>query len=1228
MEPSDSIRLDLEAYTVGWVCVNDSELTAARFLLDESHDHPHTPNDNYTYFAGRMGRHNVVIAKSNNTGTSAAATAATNMVRTFRMIRFVLMVGIAGGATSSPSLPGSIERTTPIFLGDVVVSAPHGGHGGILQYDNGKQIAGGHQIRSHLNKPGGLLMQATSTLRQNHGSKHGNMHVYLQQAREKLRQTGRLEFESPGQDYDNLFTSEYCHLETEEEEERCGRCDRARLVNRTPRNTPHVHYGLIGTAESLMQDAKRRDALRRSEKILCFEMETAGLMDSFPCLAIRGISDYADSHKDDLWQPCAALNAAAYAKDLLSVVQPEKIAEAEAAVKWEESVRKVKERVDEIYTRLEDNHRNEIINSLTSLDFLADQRRLLENRAPTGDWLIESEAFRRWADGTDWQLRCYGEVGLGKTYLCALVVKYLQETYPSRPVIYLYLSDEADRRDEQTKDHIIGSLVKQLLEFNPTLGVPPRLRNAAMSQRPSQYTMRTAFEELLQAYERTYLIVDGVHLCSADVQELVKDYPLQLTRQGSKLSLLTTTHGYRQVAKVIHCNRCRKKNLNMFFYCVCDAEDYDLCFECKHNGASCPKDHAGQETYDTVRIEVRPREGEIAKFCYHALSKASIAASRQWDKRVYPVPPFKIPGVARYLSRNPDLIDQVAEVIAMKAQGNFLIAQGWIENILSIREEPRDSDELLADLDRMPFDVLNNYFNQRKQNMEHYKSRQDVSLADNTIALVRTVCRPINMLTLRHGLALMSGARSIDSRYLQDQVTILKATNGLITVDRADEASSFVRFFHGAIRIVLADSDPQSAHSKTAFLCMDYLAHEDYAEHSANLAAYPFLSYVLEHWGDHVHQACSANDYLVPDKAYGLLKNSDKVKAIAHAAGDLSPRTPALWIHIGIDALHLCAWYGLSTLIRRLIRDGGHDINVIDHRLKRSPLRYACVRGHDDTVEELLRLGASPSTAAITDAIHGIPETERPHEEEMRRVKIAAMCLLKRGLTIDSGIYGQNTTILIHAVKNGYFNFVQTLLETLSVDINVPDKDGRTALWYAVSAPPAPLVPCSPVIYDDVVKLLLKRNSNPNVKCEYTGKTVLARAIAKGNPTSVQAVLQCGSLEISDSKELIDLANARGNTEIIEMTHSAILRKGITKNPADAQGESASSSPLNEMPVERKLAAGADIRISGDNLPDLEIRTMKSGVNLVGIWSLPYLGLGLARSLYNASHAIIQKAIG
>lgn len=157
------------------------------------------------------------------------------------------------------------------------------------------------------------------------------MHNYMCQAINDLERIGRKGFQCPGPEYDLLFQTEYYHNGTETKEF-CQDCDKAQLVKRTrPDTPPRVYHGLIGSADTVMQDGHLRDRMRQSDKVLCFEMEAAGLMDSFPCLVIRGISDYADTHKNKVWQPYAALAAAAYAKDLLSVIQAQKVEDAELA---------------------------------------------------------------------------------------------------------------------------------------------------------------------------------------------------------------------------------------------------------------------------------------------------------------------------------------------------------------------------------------------------------------------------------------------------------------------------------------------------------------------------------------------------------------------------------------------------------------------------------------------------------------------------------------------------------------------------------------------------------------------------------------------------------------------------------------------------------------------------------------------------------------------------------
>ncbi len=51
-------------------------------------------------------------------------------------------------------------------------------------------------------------------------------------------------------------------------------------------------------------------------------MEGAGVWDKLPCIVIKGICDYADSHKSKVWQRFAAAIAAAVAKAILERYTP------------------------------------------------------------------------------------------------------------------------------------------------------------------------------------------------------------------------------------------------------------------------------------------------------------------------------------------------------------------------------------------------------------------------------------------------------------------------------------------------------------------------------------------------------------------------------------------------------------------------------------------------------------------------------------------------------------------------------------------------------------------------------------------------------------------------------------------------------------------------------------------------------------------------------------------
>jgi nucleoside phosphorylase len=303
-----------EDYTVAWVCALALEAAAARATLEKIHPKPPQPRgDNNTYTLGEIAGHNIVIAylPSGVYGTTSAATVVAQMRSTFPSIRFGLMVGIGGGVPSTKN---------DIRLGDIVVSRPTGAMGGVIQYDYGKTIASGvFQQTGMMNQPPQVLLNAIAKLQADQmlGSSQRITDVVsdiLKRFVELMHQCSR-----PVQGQDHLYHTEYVHPKNEDT---CIRCNKEQLIHRELRQSedPRVHYGLIASGNQVMKDSQTRDRLAKEHRVLCFEMEAAGLMNQLPCLIIRGICDYCDSHKNKQWQGYAAIRAAAYAKILLSMV--------------------------------------------------------------------------------------------------------------------------------------------------------------------------------------------------------------------------------------------------------------------------------------------------------------------------------------------------------------------------------------------------------------------------------------------------------------------------------------------------------------------------------------------------------------------------------------------------------------------------------------------------------------------------------------------------------------------------------------------------------------------------------------------------------------------------------------------------------------------------------------------------------------------------------------------
>ncbi|EXK76210.1 hypothetical protein FOQG_19040 [Fusarium oxysporum f. sp. raphani 54005] len=515
-------------YTVGWICALTVEFVAAQAFLDEEHKDPRdvAQNDNNNYALGRIGSHNIVIAvlPDGEYGTAVAAAVARDMLGSFPNIRIGLLVGIGGGAPSPHH---------DIRLGDIVVSSRDGGKGGVFQYDFGKTIQNqSFQETQVLDQPPMVLRTAVSALKGRYELKGHRLNEDVDMALKKIKK--RKKYSCPPANSDRLYRAAITHPPNSSESCSvvCGD-DPFHLLARAERDeeddNPAIHYGLIASANQLMKDALVRDKLAAEMGVLCFEMEAAGLMNHFPCLVIRGICDYSDSHKNKEWQGFAAMVAAAYAKDLLRQIPPNKV----------EAERRIGEVLSSIGTTLNDvqqttNATKDIVETVRSnqhvatiKDWLsppdystnANHARHLRHEG-TGEWFLNSAAFREWETGSRRHLWLYGMPGCGKTVLGTTILDHLMNIDDHITLDFFF--DFSDTT-KQTVDGMLRSLVFQLYKLG--IDSSKELDGLFQSHRdgrdqPATKTLLGCLRTMMRVPRKICLVLDGLDESTTRVELL------------------------------------------------------------------------------------------------------------------------------------------------------------------------------------------------------------------------------------------------------------------------------------------------------------------------------------------------------------------------------------------------------------------------------------------------------------------------------------------------------------------------------------------------------------------------------------------------------------------------------------------------------------------------------------------------------------------------------------
>ncbi|KAI8665872.1 NACHT domain-containing protein [Fusarium keratoplasticum] len=1100
-------------YTVGWVCALTCEYVAAQEFLDEEHDPPDSlqPNDSNDYTLGRIGRHNVVIAvlPDGEYGTATAASVATSMLNSFPNVRIGLMVGIGGGAPSP---------TNDVRLGDIVVSAPREAngvtYGGVFEYDFGKTIQDqAFQETRFLNQPPTTLRAAVRGLQAQYARKG---HQLGQAVSNVISKNPMLqdEYSRPNSSTDFLFRSDFTHG-SRGCAEFCAK-DPSSLVTRRLRTVYHdkpaIHYGIIASANQLMKNAITRDRLAKERNVLCFEMEAAGLMNDFPCLVIRGICDYSDSHKNKKWQGYAAMAAAAYAKDLLNRIVPSRIENeqrmSELFSTALHALENTGENVNVIKSRSDREIELEILNWLTAIDYGPQQSDIFRSHQPgTGQWVLDSDQYQTWIATKGKTLFCPGIPGAGKTIVASVVINHLMEKLredPGSGLAYIYC--DFRRRNEQTVEHFASSLLKQLAEKQPTLPDAVRQlhkRHKKSRTEPSLKELVESLRSVAQLFDHVFVVVDALDECQES-------------------------------------NHCLPRFLSELF---------DLQKQLGVNvfATARPLGHIKSNFERAISIEIRAHSGDVRKYVSGRLGELPMI-----------------------VQRNTKLQEDITDNISRVVDGMFLLAKLHFESLIG----KMTGKAIRRALESLPTgsSAYDSAYEEAMNRIED-QNRDKRDMAKKTLLWITCAKERLTKSELQEALAVEIGEPKLDQDNLPNMDDVASVCAGLVTID---EESDVVRLVHYTTQDFFErtrDKWFEGAESHIAEVCLTYLLFEQFRGgmkgvlQSGQIPSLhpvtrkigkliikqvepfrlwtrwkdhhlPFYHYAAGNWASHVRNASMQTH----DQVIAFLESGGPLQmSVMHTReipGSISNMT----------GLYLAAYLELDQTVEALLRRG-HNPNIASDsrwfiREKEIPLISASQRGNGKVVKVLLSGQANPNlsdhqgrTALWWAASKGYDDI----------VKL----LIDKGANPDYQGFDGATALGAACARRDY-KVAKVLLDGRA-NPNLQDGQKGTALWWAAFNG-----------YDDIVKLLIDKGADPDHR-DLLGRTALGVACEHGYTSVVKALLPGARIDLESLVSTtfttpLLIAIRGGKVRLVE----ALLKRGDTASLGKDWSQSALSLAVSK----------------------------------------------------------------
>lgn len=773
-------------------------------------------------------------------------------------------------------------------------------------------------------------------------------------------------------------------------------------------------------------------------------------------------------------------------------------------------------------------------------------------------------------------------------------------------VMYLYLDYKQTKL--QSYSNLIRSILKQLLMGQDRPSLCPQaldfIEQSKKGVRPNDGDVLGIIHAsiLSRAFRRVYLVVDALDEYPEEERAILLDTLQSIPPR--KMSLFLTTRPSDEIkASYVQCESC-SGYLTIYFHCtIC--QDFDICQDCKDQNKSCRWGHELSEP-KTIFKEIKAPDSEIKRFVLCTLNEElDIAGNRNssgWvGNATYGATRLAL-SFSSHLKQEPELISKITEKVVRTADGMFLLAKLHV-NSLRLQPNPaaiwRALDDLSPEVGHIYSGILARIKDQR---------RTDVDLAMQALSWVFLAHRPLSVEELVQAMAVEVSKAELNIDEQTHFNIILRVTMGLIVNEGAVRTAhrTAQEYFEKHWKEYFPEGQIHLARS--TLKCLNYTAlsspcsgeRED-KEISSKLQKYPFLSYATTYWGEHIQEA--VDDDMTQEAVLKFLQNPSRLHATIQMAWYVGSRSQvkATWdVRAGVNAMHVCAWYGLGSFITKLLSQTPYmDVNSQDQKLGQTPLMYACLRGHSGTASTLLRLGADVNLMNNKGATAAFLALSNEYPE------LVDLMLTQEGVSPSLDLNAANeadgaTTILMVAALKAYKPLLSHLLELPEVDKNTKNIKGYTALALAatksdpiivetlldhvdVNTPnnigSTPLIIAAEGGKADMVTAMLKKNADWRPQNQ-DGDTAFSKAVIHGHVPVVKALLNHGvehHVAEGSKRTLLHVACSSEKTkpEMIDL----LVEKGLEINEQGDRGDTPlhNATRIGNIEVTRSLLVlGAD----------------------------------------------------